>query len=687
MQLNSISTQNSETVLVSIIVPVYNIETYIAQCIASIKSQTLSNYEALLVDDGSEDNSIKIAKRVIGNDKRFKIIAHEQNRGLPAARNTGLRAARGRYVWHVDGDDFLAEWALEKMVARAETDAADVVLGAGRIFPGGQPVRRLPRKLEGPISFADEPALWSGGGVVLFLFRRIFVQSLGNYFPEDICIGEDKVYLYNTLPHANVISFIHDPCYYYRVGVGMTADRIGSLEYLRDVASYIEQIRRGLSHHDKAWNYNTISQCEYRADLFVLATEIKANLARKEFFRRIALAYEGFRADLISAASSQPWRPVITVPAYLHRLYFALADGDGDAAEAEARDLKRCYLHPEVTLIKRAMYADRPEEALALAEALTQRHPSHAVAFHELARVRAKLGSYEAAEAAEQRALQLDSALVQSHLHLSKLLLRRSQTERAARHAKRAAEIEPDNCLGHVQLGNCFLRRGEINKASKCSEEALRIDPESADAVCFLSDVEMQKGNLDKALYTMENAVRINPADGDINDRHIRILSQRNTLLDALAAAKRWSYFVSQKQKPHIVMGDVLRKMERYGEAESAYRKALEIDPENASAHKKLSQSLLKLNRLDEALVEAKRAVECAPGNPKFLVFLGNALSQCNRISEAGHTYREALQLHSDFAPAKKALSKLAKQREGLLSKRRSRLAELFLRFTTDSQK
>ena len=134
-------------------------------------------------------------------------------------------------------------------------------------------------------------------------------------------------------------------------------------------------------------------------------------------------------------------------------------------------------------------------------------------------------------------------------------------------------------------------------------------------------------------------------------------------------------------------MGDVLRKMERYGEAESAYRKALEIDPENASAHKKLSQSLLKLNRLDEALVEAKRAVECAPGNPKFLVFLGNALSQCNRISEAGHTYREALQLHSDFAPAKKALSKLAKQREGLLSKRRSRLAELFLRFTTDSQK
>ena len=195
MHLKEKSNQINEAALVSIIVPVYNVEAYIAQCIDSIKSQTLTNYEVLLVDDGSEDDSINIARRVIGNDNRFKIISHVRNRGLPSARNTGLRAARGRYVWHVDGDDFLAEWALEKMVARAEADAADVVLGAGCIFPGGQPVRRLPRKLGGPIRFADEPALWSGGGVVFLLFRRSLVRSVSSYFAEDICIGEDKIYL------------------------------------------------------------------------------------------------------------------------------------------------------------------------------------------------------------------------------------------------------------------------------------------------------------------------------------------------------------------------------------------------------------------------------------------------------------------------------------------------------------
>ena len=142
MHAQGSSDKGSTAVLVSVIVPVFNCERFIEDCIDSIKSQSLTSFEALIIDDGSKDNSIQNAKSAIGDDSRFKIISHKTNRGLPAARNTGLKAAKGRYVWHVDGDDFLASWALEKAVARAEADAADVVLTAGRTFPGGRPVRR-----------------------------------------------------------------------------------------------------------------------------------------------------------------------------------------------------------------------------------------------------------------------------------------------------------------------------------------------------------------------------------------------------------------------------------------------------------------------------------------------------------------------------------------------------------------
>ena len=579
----------NEIALVSVIVPVFNCERYIAECIKSIRSQTLTSFQALIIDDGCEDNSIQIAKDVIGDDHRFQIISHDKNRGLPTARNTGLKAARGRYVWHVDGDDFLASCALEKMVSRAEADAADIVMTAGRTFPGGRPVRRPPRQPEGPLKFADEPALWSGGGVVLFLFRRRFAETVGNYFPDGVNIGEDKIYLYSILPRAETISFVHDPCYFYRVGVGMTADSLGSPKYLGDVATYIETIRACLRDNSKAWNYNVLSQCEYRADLFVFATEIASREIAENFFRRITRAYKGFETGLVSVPSSQPWQPKITVPAYLRKLYLLLAAGEGQAAEAEVTSLRQCYLHPELTIIKRAMYAARPEEALALAEAFTQRRPLHAVGFHELARVQENLGLFDAAEVSERQALRIDSALARSHLHLSKLLLRRSRTEEAIKHATRAAEFEPDNHSAQVQLGNCFLVGRELGKASSFCEAALRLDSKSAEAICLLSDVQFQRGNLDKALSIVEDEICVFPGDGSLNQTYVQLLLEKKNLREALGAARRWSYFLPYHAKPHIVIGDVLEQLGQLKEAETAYQIALELDPRNPWALKRLS--------------------------------------------------------------------------------------------------
>lgn len=95
-----------ETPILSIIVPVYKVEQYLAECIESILAQTLTDWELILVDDGSPDGSGAICDRYAAHDGRIKVI-HRPNGGVSAARNDALNIARGRYITFVDGDDYL----------------------------------------------------------------------------------------------------------------------------------------------------------------------------------------------------------------------------------------------------------------------------------------------------------------------------------------------------------------------------------------------------------------------------------------------------------------------------------------------------------------------------------------------------------------------------------------------------
>ena len=91
---------------ISIIVPVYNVENYLVKCIESILNQSFKNFELILVNDGSNDNSLNICKKYIEIDNRIKLIS-QINKGLSAARNTGLRYAKGNYICFIDSDDFV----------------------------------------------------------------------------------------------------------------------------------------------------------------------------------------------------------------------------------------------------------------------------------------------------------------------------------------------------------------------------------------------------------------------------------------------------------------------------------------------------------------------------------------------------------------------------------------------------
>jgi len=114
--------------LVSLVVPCYNVEKYIEQCLTSIRDQTYKNIEVILVDDGSPDNSGAICDRFALDDERFNVI-HKENAGVGAARNDGMAMASGDYIIFIDSDDYLPLNALELLVSKAEETDADVVMG------------------------------------------------------------------------------------------------------------------------------------------------------------------------------------------------------------------------------------------------------------------------------------------------------------------------------------------------------------------------------------------------------------------------------------------------------------------------------------------------------------------------------------------------------------------------------
>ena len=104
----------NQSELVSIIVPIYNSEKYLNDCLKSIQKQTYHNIEILLIDDGSQDNSLVICEEVGVLDDRIKIY-HQENQGVSAARNRGIELAKGKYILFIDSDDMIIDNMVEQM--------------------------------------------------------------------------------------------------------------------------------------------------------------------------------------------------------------------------------------------------------------------------------------------------------------------------------------------------------------------------------------------------------------------------------------------------------------------------------------------------------------------------------------------------------------------------------------------
>lgn len=213
----------------SIIVPVYNVKPYLAECLDSILAQTFTDFEILLVDDGSTDGSSAVCDEYVGRDSRIRCF-HKENGGHMSARQEGFRQAHGEYISFVDSDDWVSPVMYEKMSGAAKETDADVICCN---YTAVSPDKKIERRdfcapgLYDKTRLTEEiypQMLLSGSffhfGVSPSLCNKLFRKDLlGNHIfhvPLSIKLGEDGLVTYPCLLDASSVCFLSDSLYYYR---------------------------------------------------------------------------------------------------------------------------------------------------------------------------------------------------------------------------------------------------------------------------------------------------------------------------------------------------------------------------------------------------------------------------------------------------------------------------------------
>ncbi len=276
----------SKSPAVSIIIPMYNTEKYITQCLESVAGQTFSDYEVIVIDDCSTDNSVKVVEGLVDRfEGKLQLIKLKKNNGTPAIpRNKGIKAAKGKYIIFLDSDDMFVDTALEELIAIAEATQADVLhanqfitakdsedftadtqveLDSWEDFPPVKKVVTISSDLRERVkAFSDKAFIWSCWNK---LFRRDFLISNKIEFAT-ITYSEDMPFCFKALCLAKKYVRVPNVFYMYRYRQGSIQHRSVTAEQL--IKMYLEVLVEGTKVFDDFMSrvafFNEEDNLEYR---------------------------------------------------------------------------------------------------------------------------------------------------------------------------------------------------------------------------------------------------------------------------------------------------------------------------------------------------------------------------------------------------------------------------------------
>lgn len=251
--------------MISVIVPIYNVEEYLDKCIQSIRKQTYKNLEIILVDDGSTDQCSLLCDNYAKEDDRIKVI-HKKNGGLSDARNAGLQIAAGEYVGFVDSDDYIHPRMYELLYEACINNEVEVAMCRFQIFEENAVELQYDEckakcftREEILSAYINEntnelitPSVWSK------LFKRECIKELS--FPVGkLC--EDIVYTTKAFYNSDKVAYLDAELYYYRQRAGSIMNDNSVL--VRRIQEELEQYNNRLTFIQKVGNQELIQGCKY----------------------------------------------------------------------------------------------------------------------------------------------------------------------------------------------------------------------------------------------------------------------------------------------------------------------------------------------------------------------------------------------------------------------------------------
>lgn len=208
--------------LVSVIIPIYNVEKWLVRCFDSILNQSFINIEVILVNDGSTDSCGAICDQYVQKDKRIKVV-HKENGGVSSARNEGIKIATGKYIVFIDPDDQISKNYFSKFLSIAEENNADAVISGYKTVPTNNiitPKFGLNKVMQGKEFVLSSSNIHSNNDLCFswrYFYSLRLIKEKNFRFNEEVSIGEDVIFNLQFLLESKRVYAISDPLYYYTV--------------------------------------------------------------------------------------------------------------------------------------------------------------------------------------------------------------------------------------------------------------------------------------------------------------------------------------------------------------------------------------------------------------------------------------------------------------------------------------
>ncbi len=237
---------------ISIIVPVYNVEKYLPECLDSIINQTFTDFECICINDGSPDNSLAILKEYASKDSRIKII-NQENKGQSSARNVGMKFSKGKYIAFIDSDDWISTDYLDILYNIIENKQYDIAICNHQYYysKDNKYVPYIPNVFidENTTQFDKFFCGYTFGSVCTRLYRREFLENNKMLFLENV-VMEDYIFSIITYLSTKKITFVNDGLYYYRTQIKSTMsnyDRVTISKFCNNFFIIKEIVKRKIS--------------------------------------------------------------------------------------------------------------------------------------------------------------------------------------------------------------------------------------------------------------------------------------------------------------------------------------------------------------------------------------------------------------------------------------------------------